>query len=82
MEIFCSDMSLNTYPKYLNPAFAYGGSCLPKDLQSLCSLGMTKLLELPLLNSVKRSNQVIIDSAKLLINRTGCNTLCFLGMTF
>ena len=43
---------------------------------------MTKLLELPLLNSVKRSNQVIIDSAKLLINRTGCNTLCFLGMTF
>ena len=60
MEIFCSDRQLNLSSYYLKPGFAYGGSCLDKDLLSF--LNQNKSIELPLLEHIQKSNQSVIDS--------------------
>lgn len=60
LEIFKRDRVLNISDAYLKPGFAYGGSCLPKDLSSL--LHQTQGLDLPLLSSLDQSNQTLIES--------------------
>ncbi len=57
MRIFCMDDKLNISPYYLKPGFAYGGSCLPKDLKALKTIAHDYYLESPLLESLDRSNQ-------------------------
>lgn len=56
MELFCMDTQLNLSPYYLKPGFAYGGSCLPKDLKGLKTLAHDNYLETPVLNSIENSN--------------------------
>jgi GDP-mannose 6-dehydrogenase len=82
MDIFCLDRKLNLSPYYLKPGFAFGGSCLPKDLRALTHEGRILDLELPLLNSILQSNRLqILKIVKKLMEFRG-SKLGFLGLSF
>jgi GDP-mannose 6-dehydrogenase len=69
MDIFCRDTHLNISPRYLRPGFAFGGSCLPKDLRAMLYLGRHKDLSLPVLEAILPSNeQQVRDIAGLVMN--------------
>jgi GDP-mannose 6-dehydrogenase len=82
MHIFTQDRKLNISPAYLKPGFAFGGSCLPKDVRALVYLGRSRDLNLPLLSSLIPSNDVQIDRAANMIFSRGKKRLAFLGMSF
>ena len=82
MRIFTSDRKLNISPAYLKPGFAFGGSCLPKDVRALVYLGRSRDLNLPLLSSLIPSNDVQIDRAAEMVFARGKKRLGFLGMSF
>ena len=82
MRIFTEDRKLNISPAYLKPGFAFGGSCLPKDVRALVYLGRSNDLELPLLSSLLASNENQIDRAAQMIFARGKKKLGFLGMSF
>lgn len=82
MEIFCRDHQLNLSEAYLKPGFAFGGSCLPKDVKALTYLAKHKDLEVPLLNSLIPSNEALINQALQRILDTGQQRIGFLGMAF
>lgn len=82
MRIVCEDRQLNISPAYLKPGFAFGGSCLPKDLRALTYRGKEKDLHLPLLNSIMQSNQLQIERGIRMIEETGCKKVVVLGLSF
>jgi GDP-mannose 6-dehydrogenase len=82
MDIFCQDRKLNISPYYLKPGFAFGGSCLPKDVRALAHKGRELDLDLPLLNAVLPTNACQIDRALELIMGTGTRRIAFLGISF
>lgn len=82
MEIFCLDTKLNISPAYLSPGFAFGGSCLPKDLRALSYAGKSRDLELPILNSILRSNELQISRGLQRIVQTGHTRIGILGFSF
>jgi GDP-mannose 6-dehydrogenase len=82
MRIFTADRKLNISPAYLKPGFAFGGSCLPKDVRALVYLGKSNDLELPLLSSLLPSNEMQIERAARMIFGRGKKRLGFLGMSF
>lgn len=61
-EVYCADTKLNISPTYLQPGFAYGGSCLPKDLRAISRFASLKSLSLPMLQSLTESNNVQISN--------------------
>jgi GDP-mannose 6-dehydrogenase len=82
MEIFCRDTKLNLSPCYLKPGFAFGGSCLPKDLRALNHEAQALDLELPLLKSVLESNKLqVLKVIRKLMEFRG-RSLGFLGLSF
>lgn len=82
MRIFCMDTQLNISPYYFKPGFAYGGSCLPKDLKGLKTLAHDLYVETPVLNVIEDSNNKHIQSVINLIEKTGKRKIGILGLSF
>jgi GDP-mannose 6-dehydrogenase len=82
MDIFCQDNKLNLSSYYMKPGFAFGGSCLPKDVRALQYRAKEVDLEMPLINSVLGSNRMQVDHAIERIVETGKKKIGLLGFSF
>jgi GDP-mannose 6-dehydrogenase len=82
MDIFCMDEKLNLSAYYLKPGFAFGGSCLPKDLRALLYQGRHLDLSLPVLESILPSNELQVKRGFDLIDKTGKKKIGVLGFSF
>ena len=82
MEIFCLDRKLNISSAYLKPGFAFGGSCLPKDLRALAYSAKRHDLDLPILNSILPSNELQVARGLKLIMEKGHKRIGILGFSF
>jgi GDP-mannose 6-dehydrogenase len=82
MKIFCNDRKLNISAAYLLPGFAFGGSCLPKDLRALSYTAKMNDLDLPILNSILPSNEKQVNRGLQLIIEKGQKRIGILGFSF
>ncbi|MGE3539041.1 MAG: nucleotide sugar dehydrogenase [Candidatus Tectimicrobiota bacterium] len=82
MQMVCADTKLNISSAYLKPGFAFGGSCLPKDLRSLTFNARRLGVELPILEAVLPSNRLQIEAARLKVHELGAQCVAVLGLSF
>jgi GDP-mannose 6-dehydrogenase len=82
MDLVCQDTQLNISRAYLKPGFAFGGSCLPKDLRATVYLAKSRDVELPMLGSILSSNRTHIDRAIAKIMISGARRIGMLGLSF
>jgi GDP-mannose 6-dehydrogenase len=82
MDIFCKDKQLNISPYYFKPGFAYGGSCLPKDLKGLQTLAHDLYIDVPVIDGISKTNDLQIQRAIKLIYKYWDKKLGFLGLSF
>lgn len=82
MDIFCRDRQLNISPYYFKPGFAYGGSCLPKDMKALKTLAHDHYVEVPVIDSIFASNEAQKQRAVQLILAAGHRKVGILGLSF
>ena len=82
MDLVCQDTQLNISRAYLKPGFAFGGSCLPKDLRATAYLAKIHDLEIPMLSSILPSNRHHLDMAIDKVLATGKRKIGFIGLSF
>jgi GDP-mannose 6-dehydrogenase len=82
IEIFTADTKLNISASYLKPGFAFGGSCLPKDVRALTYRARELDLNLPLLESLMPSNHQHLERAVEMVLATGKRNVAMLGLSF
>ena len=82
MDIFCQDLKLNLSPYYMKPGFAFGGSCLPKDVRALTYKANSLDIKVPVLESIMDSNRVQIDKGLSMIMEKGNRSIGILGFSF
>jgi GDP-mannose 6-dehydrogenase len=82
MSVFCQDTKLNISPAYLTPGFAFGGSCLPKDLRALAYQAKMHDLQLPILTSILPSNELQVLRGLNLIIDKGNKRIGIAGLSF
>lgn len=82
MQLVCADNKLNISPKYLMPGFAFGGSCLPKDLRSLMFNSRRLGVEVPIIDSIIASNTLHIEAARVKVHELKARKIAILGLSF
>lgn len=82
MDAFCQDQKLNLSPYYLKPGFAYGGSCLPKEVRAVVHIAEEAGVDLPMISNLGVSNRAHIDEAVRMVRETGAKTVGVLGIAF
>ncbi|MGF7075526.1 nucleotide sugar dehydrogenase [Mucilaginibacter sp. 3215] len=82
MDIFCKDKQLNISPYYFKPGFAYGGSCLPKDLKGLQTLAHDLYVSVPVIDSIDKTNEYQKQRALSMLNKYFGKKIAVLGLSF
>jgi GDP-mannose 6-dehydrogenase len=82
MEVFCDDHKLNIAGTYLRPGFAYGGSCLPKDLRALQHLARQLGVDAPLLAGTTLTNELVVRDVVERVIETGARRVALVGLSF
>lgn len=82
MDVLCADQRLNISRAYMKPGFAYGGSCLPKDLRALRHFGKTRNVSTPVLDAAVEANEYQLERAFSMVNRNGIQRVGIMGLTF
>ncbi|MEM7671587.1 MAG: nucleotide sugar dehydrogenase, partial [Pseudomonadota bacterium] len=82
MDIFVQDTKLNLSPYYLKPGFAFGGSCLPKEVRAVVHLAEDQGVDIPTIRSLTQSNTTHIEEATRMVEATGAKTVAVLGLAF
>ncbi|MEL7463860.1 MAG: nucleotide sugar dehydrogenase [Pseudomonadota bacterium] len=82
MDVFAQDTKLNLSPYYLKPGFAFGGSCLPKEVRAVAHIAKEQGVDLPMIDSLTTSNKRHIDEALGMVRRTGAKKVGVLGLAF
>ena len=82
MDLVCRDTKLNISPRYLRPGFAFGGSCLPKDVRALIYRAREMDVDVPMTRAILESNRSQIDRVVRLVLERGRPRVAMLGITF